>query len=49
MRGQVVRVTGRANRAIALLARLLPDALTTAVAQRQGRRFRRVGEEKGPS
>lgn len=44
MRGQIVRVPGRANRTIALLVRLLPPSLLTSIARRQGRRFRKAGE-----
>lgn len=39
-RGQIVRVTGRVNRWIALLARLLPSRLALALTARQSKRFR---------
>jgi short-subunit dehydrogenase len=42
MAGTPVHVTGRVNRAIALLGRLLPYPLVTAVNKRIGKRYRRV-------
>jgi short-subunit dehydrogenase len=41
-RGQVMCVTGRINRAIALLVRLAPQALVEAVGGRMGRQYRRT-------
>jgi short-subunit dehydrogenase len=49
MRGDIVRVTGRANRTLAFLARVLPDSLVTAVTRRESRKFRNIGDERGPS
>lgn len=50
MRGRVIRVPGRANRTLSVMARLLPDTLVTAVVRRHGRRFRdiRDGEWSRP-
>jgi short-subunit dehydrogenase len=51
MRGRIVRIPGRANRGLSVLARLLPDSLVTAVVRRQGRKFRAVGDgqRSGPA
>jgi short-subunit dehydrogenase len=43
MRGDLVRVPGRANRTIALLTRVLPEFLVTSFVKRQGRKFRDTG------
>jgi hypothetical protein len=42
MRGDVVHVSGRTNRAMALGARLLPRRLTHALLHRSARTFRQV-------
>ncbi len=42
MRGDLVRVPGRVNRALALFARSLPEWLVTSIVKRQGRKFRKV-------
>lgn len=42
MAGRSVCVTGRVNRAIAFLTRHLPDGVLNGIAQRQGRKYRRV-------
>ncbi len=44
MRGDLVRVPGRVNRALALTARLAPQSLVTAVIKRQGRKWREFDE-----
>jgi short-subunit dehydrogenase len=40
MRGDLVRVPGLSNRMLALIARLSPQSLVTAVVKRQGRKWR---------
>ncbi len=47
MRGRIIRVAGRTNRALSVLARLLPESLVSAVLRNQGRKFRNIGEERG--
>jgi len=42
MRGDTVYVNGRANRAIAAGASVLPERLVYAIMRRQGRRFRKL-------
>jgi short-subunit dehydrogenase len=42
MRGQIVCVTGRVNRALVLLSRYTPQWIAGRVARRVGKRFRRV-------
>jgi short-subunit dehydrogenase len=42
MAGRSVCVTGRVNRSIAFLTRHLPDGVVQGIAQRQGRKYRRV-------
>ena len=42
MTGRSVCVTGRVNRSIAFLTRHLPDGVLQGIAQRQGRKYRRV-------
>ena len=42
MAGRSVCVTGRVNRTIAFLTRHLPDSALNRIAQRQGRKYRRV-------
>jgi uncharacterized protein len=42
MRGDLVRVPGRVNRALALTARLAPRSLVTAVVKRESRKWREV-------
>jgi short-subunit dehydrogenase len=42
MAGRSVCVTGRINRSIAFLTRHLPDGVLQGIAQRQGRKYRRV-------
>jgi short-subunit dehydrogenase len=42
MAGRSVCVTGRVNRTIAFLTRHLPDGVLDRIAQRQGRKYRRV-------
>jgi short-subunit dehydrogenase len=42
MRGDLVRVPGKVNRSLALIARLAPEPLVTRVMKRQSRKFRRV-------
>ncbi len=43
MRGDLVRVPGRVNRALALASRLLPQSLVTWVVSRQSRKWREAG------
>ncbi len=42
MRGQIVRVTGRANRAVGWFGRHLPEALVMRLMRRQGAKFRKL-------
>jgi hypothetical protein len=42
MAGQAVYVTGRVNRTIAALVRLLPQRLVYSVGRRVGRRYRKT-------
>ncbi len=42
MRGDLVRVPGRVNRSLALVARLTPESLVIRFMKSQGRKFRRV-------
>jgi hypothetical protein len=46
MRGRILRVPGRANRAIALAARLTPEAVLVRVMAHHGRKYRMV--ERSP-
>jgi hypothetical protein len=42
MKGRVVCVTGRVNRAIAWLVRVLPQAIVRRVATSTGRQYRKA-------
>jgi len=41
-RGQVICVTGRVNRTIALLVRMMPRAIVEGVGKRMGRQYRKT-------
>ncbi len=46
MHGNIVRVPGRVNRTLAVLARIMPQRLVMAVAKRQARKYRKVASSQ---
>ncbi len=44
MRGDIVRVPGRVNRTLAVLARVMPQRLVQSISKRQARKYRRVAQ-----
>lgn len=47
MRGDIVRVPGRVNRTLAVLARVLPQRLVMGVTRRHGHRYRKLADGAG--